>query len=807
MRVLTICNKIIEYSFYALFFITPLVFTSVTSELFEFNKMWFVYAVTIVIATTWICKMIFERKILIQKTPLDIPIFLFLLSQIISTIISLDTHLSLWGYYSRFNGGLLSTISFILLYYALVSNNSKEQKPLIENPPFRLLLASFSVILFLSSAFIAGNAGSFSSFTFFISIFFSFLAFLFSLPQGSLVMRLLITALFSGLLVAAWGLPSHFGYDPTCLLFRQSLDVSCWTSSFQPMVRIFSTLGQPNWLAAFLSVLIPISLAMGLSHILLIHEHKEKYHVSRIMYYVKNSKFIHTTYYLILTTLFFAALLFTNSRSGFLGLAAGLFVFFGFLLFLFIKTKNAGIKKFLIITLSLFAATCLIFGTPFTPSASSLFNKVSVQKPLAQTGTSLETGGTESGKIRLIVWKGALDVFAKNPLFGSGVETFAFSYYQNRPAEHNLTSEWDYLYNKAHNEYLNYLATTGIFGLGSYLLIIGWFLFVSLKEFKVQNAKLNKEKLLTSNSNFELLTLSFALIASYVTILVSNFLGFSVVIINLYFFLIPAFSFLLLDILKPSMVYEFSFGKKGEKLSFFTVAALAITILIGSYFLLTLFRFWIADTIYSYGSSLSKAGQYVLAQENLQNAVLIRSDEPVFQDDLAYNTAVLALVANSQGQASESAALANSAITLSNNLIKTHPNYLTFLKTQVRLLYVLSQIDPKYLSLAATSIERAQMLAPTDAKVAYTAGVLYGQTGDLDKGIAALEKALTLKPDYSDGYFALALLYREKATNDKGQVVNPADEAKAVSYLHYILSHFDKNDKQATETLKAWKEQ
>jgi putative inorganic carbon (hco3(-)) transporter len=60
--------------------------------------------------------------------------------------------------------------------------------------------------------------------------------------------------------------------------------------------------------------------------------------------------------------------------------------------------------------------------------------------------------------------KGAWELTKKYPLFGSGVETFAYSYYNVRPVEHNLVTEWDFLYNKAHNEFLNYAATTGFVG-------------------------------------------------------------------------------------------------------------------------------------------------------------------------------------------------------------------------------------------------------------------------------------------------------------------------------------------------------
>src|SRR5207247_3546380 len=139
-------------------------------------------------------------------------------------------------------------------------------------------------------------------------------------------------------------------------------------------------------------------------------------------------------------------------------------------------------------------------------------------------GPALEYGGTDSGKIRKIVWQGAIEIFKHNLLFGSGVETFAYAYYQYKPIEHNLTSEWDYLYNKAHNEYLNYLATTGLFGLVSYLAIIFLFLFLVSKWLLTNRNH-------THETNYLLIT---ALVAGYLSILITNFFGFSVVIINLY---------------------------------------------------------------------------------------------------------------------------------------------------------------------------------------------------------------------------------------------------------------------------------
>jgi len=116
-------DRILKFLYGSLFFLTPLIFATSTSELFEFNKMIFIYLITILIGFFWLLKMILAKKMIFKKTPLDIPIILFLFSQVMATIFSIDRHVSFFGYYGRFNGGLLSIISYIILYYGFVSNS------------------------------------------------------------------------------------------------------------------------------------------------------------------------------------------------------------------------------------------------------------------------------------------------------------------------------------------------------------------------------------------------------------------------------------------------------------------------------------------------------------------------------------------------------------------------------------------------------------------------------------------------------------------------------------------------------------
>src|SRR3989344_2165292 len=121
-----IALKTIRLTFYSLFFVVPLIFLPGHVELFQFNKMITVYLGTIIITALWLIRMVIKKRILLRKTPLDLPILLFLFSQVLSTILSIEPHTSLFGYYSRFHGGLLSTISYILLYYEFVTNVGEE---------------------------------------------------------------------------------------------------------------------------------------------------------------------------------------------------------------------------------------------------------------------------------------------------------------------------------------------------------------------------------------------------------------------------------------------------------------------------------------------------------------------------------------------------------------------------------------------------------------------------------------------------------------------------------------------------------
>ena len=240
--------------FAILFFFTPLILWPFTSEVFEFNKMVFVYAMTTLSVASWIIRMIIKKRFIFRRTILDWPLIGYLVTSLASTLFSIDPRTSWLGYYSRFNGGMLSIISYSLLYWAFVSNMDHK--------------SALSAMRYM---------------------------------------------LYAAVIVSIYGILEHFGVDK-----------NIWVQDVQN--RVFSTLGQPNWLAAFLIALMPLAWSKML-----------------------NAKSQMLNYFL--SALFFITLLFTKSRSGFLGFVFADLIFWGFI---FWNHKKESLRSFIIYHLSFY---------------------------------------------------------------------------------------------------------------------------------------------------------------------------------------------------------------------------------------------------------------------------------------------------------------------------------------------------------------------------------------------------------------------------------------------------------------------
>ncbi len=687
-------RRAIVWLFSALVITVPFAFTAVNEELFEFNKMMLVYAYTSLIAGLWLVRMIRAKKIIFQRTLLFWPIIFFLTSQLLSTVTSIHVATSIFGYYSRFHGGLLSTLAYLTLYFAAVSNLDRHDlKPLVRS------------------------------------------------------------VVYAGIGVALYALPEHFGVSPSCVLITGEFSVSCWVQDVQ--TRVFGTLGQPNWLAAYLIMLLPLSLWL--------------WQQSR----TKLERWLSAAS----IPLFFTVLLFTGSRSGLLGFVASGAVW------LRVSPSRRGIAQGVTLLAS-FVILALLFGTPFTPTAfkwiarfspSSPPSAATIERPAAPSvGTVLENGGTNSGAIRQIVWSGALAVWQRYPLFGSGVETFAYSYYRDRPLAHNTVSEWNFLYNKAHNEFLNALATTGAVGLIALLTLMGAVIWQLLRRHN---------------------TLATAILASYLALAVSNFFGFSTVTVGVLFFLMPAWIFINeiesaatsrlegVTLKRDRISDEWEVELDGSSL---------LTLVVGlatGLALLSVCRTWANDRLLAQAKRQVLRQQPLIAYQLFQQLTQRASREALYWDEAATFMANLATAA-APTDATIAAQLGNEAIAATNRAVTLNPVHLSFWKSRAKVFLYLAKLDPRYYDEALAALEQAAQLAPTDPQIYFNRAVILGGLHRNDDARAAFTQAITLKPNY------------EEARHEFGQFLESAGDWSAAVDQYQKILQLKPGEEFATERLK-----
>ena len=640
-------QNVIETTHLAIFFFVPLILWPATTELFELNKMYFAYAAAAILLFAEITRILSLIKPTIIRPRLALVGGLFLAALSLSTLFSVNQPVSLFGYYGRFHGGILSFVAYGIIYFSLTQRSAQ----------FYLQAVKVSLI--------------------------------------------------SGFLVSIWGILEHYG-----------IDASYWAQDVR--ARVFSTLGQPNWLAAYLAMLLPWAL----------------------VFYLENSRKIITALTFILILSFYTAFIFTYSRGGNLGLAAGLIVFLTFLAkdYFWIYWKKLAVVAAAMVIIT------LTFASPFT---SHLFGSIPTR-----VVNNLELG-SETGNIRLLVWQSAWEAFQSRPLLGSGPETFGDIYYQFRPIEMNETGEWDFLFNKAHNEYLNYLATTGLVGTLTFLLLIFAFAYQTLKSLRQRRQKYNL-----------FLTAS---LASLTTCLVQNIFGFTVVplailvVLNLGVFVLTKQS--LLEWNWPGWIEPIQ--KKRLYLALILPLAVVLTGVV---------NLWRSDLLYGEGLLSNELGLNSQAEFQLEQAIAINPHEPNFLIQLSFVKAVLASdltgSQSSEKLSQEAEFLANRATTIS-------PLSLSTWQIKAQLLELLAETNQRYLPLAEQARLKTTTLAPTEPRTYLELAEFYRKTDRIDQAELAYLKANSLKSDWLPPILALGNLYLEQGDLKRGKIY--AAKAKRIA--------------------------
>ncbi len=367
-------EKTIELSILAVAFIVPVIFYTRTNDVFEINKIFVFKFFVLLAAALMVMLLATQKKITLARTDFDFPVLGYLAACFITTLVTRNHFLSVFGVYEDFEG-IITMIFYIGLFYLTVN-------------------------------YIKSAAG---------------------------VYKVMTVMLLATLLIAGYGLAQNFGWD-----------FVMWNPETYSPERFFSTLGNPNFLAAYLVETIPII---------------------AIMFFMTHKKLKKVA---ILTVLLMAVtvLFLTKSRAGFISFLSTVVLL---AVYAIIDSRKQGNVLFSKNKTWFIMFGFLILGTLFIPKVQEgIFT-------IWERSKGLFTFHGITLTPRIYIWESALMMFRDYPVFGTGLDTFQvmFPYYRF-PIYWQL--EWNGTPEKTHNIFLQVLATQGLVGMGFYLLIFTAFI-------------------------------------------------------------------------------------------------------------------------------------------------------------------------------------------------------------------------------------------------------------------------------------------------------------------------------------------
>lgn len=250
--------------------------------------------------------------------------------------------------------------------------------------------------------------------------------------------RLFFVILAAGLVITFYGISQFFG-----------LDFIAWNPTSIAPGRYFSSLGNPNFLAAYLAMVLPWT----------------------VVFFVETQSTFRRVLLFISFVVMFFALLGTWSRGGFLGLLAALAVLAAFGLwraFGWLRRQAAGPLEALRQGLPGFHIWLALLGLAVAAlvALSLTFGRYHMLR-MADTILHFPAAVKVS---RLHIWGPALGMIKDYPILGTGLDTFKTVFPRYATPAFAAIDGANVSSRTAHNEILQVLATQGVIGLA----VVAW---------------------------------------------------------------------------------------------------------------------------------------------------------------------------------------------------------------------------------------------------------------------------------------------------------------------------------------------
>jgi len=267
------------------------------------------------------------------------------------------------------------------------------------------------------------------------------------------ILRVMYTVIIAGVCMAIYGVIQRMGLDPYAWG-----GVITWQ-------RVIGTIGQPNFLAAYVDMAFIIGLALLLN--------MKDIRWSKELDWQKAYHLALRATLIISLFLIYVCVLFTQSRGGFLGFFGGIFLFF------ILTNRNLTINKWKELAVLFFLIGLITFITSLNPLYSPFGRAVSEAAKAVELSTSETPIITYNATLsRFETWKSAYRVISDRPFFGIGQEVLKMVFPRYETDKFRFFEGFHVKQDRCHNEVCDMAVTRGVISLAIYIWILATFFYM-----------------------------------------------------------------------------------------------------------------------------------------------------------------------------------------------------------------------------------------------------------------------------------------------------------------------------------------
>ncbi len=270
------------------------------------------------------------------------------------------------------------------------------------------------------------------------------------------ILRVMYTVIIAGVCMAVYGVIQRMGMDPYAWG-----GVTTWQ-------RVIGTIGQPNFLAAYVDMAFVIGLALLLNL-------KDIRWSKEFQWQTVYDVFLRAAL-IISLFLIYVCVLFTISRGGFLGLFGGVSLFF------ICANRNLTIdkRKELFVLFLLIAIISVITSlNPDTAPFGRVSSEVARVEEIGAKETPIITYSASLSRIE--TWKSAYRIISDRPIFGIGQEVLKMVFPRYETNKFRFYEGFHVKQDRCHNEVCDMSVTRGVIGLAVYVWVLSTFFYMGIK--------------------------------------------------------------------------------------------------------------------------------------------------------------------------------------------------------------------------------------------------------------------------------------------------------------------------------------